>query len=56
MKDKAHLSHIYCKVKNWIRREKQITQLDQDVHVYECGGLDGNTFVYDLSLSLYIFF
>ena len=27
--------HIYCKVKDWIHRENQITQSDQDVHEYE---------------------
>ena len=33
IKDKAYLHHIYCKVKNWIHREDQIIQSDQDVHV-----------------------
>jgi hypothetical protein len=36
IKDKAYLHHIYCKVKNWIHREKEFIQSDQDVHVYGC--------------------
>jgi hypothetical protein len=38
IKDNAYLHHIYCKVKNWIQRENQIIQSDQDVHKYGCDG------------------
>ena len=37
IKDKAYLHHIYCKVKDWIHRENQIIQSDQDVYVYGYG-------------------
>jgi hypothetical protein len=38
MKDKAHLHHIYCKVKDRIQGEKQVIQSDQVVHVYGYSG------------------
>ena len=52
MKDKAHLYHIYCKVKNWIHREKYIIQSNQDVHMYEVWWMKWRLLVYDLFLSI----
>jgi len=34
MNGKAYMHHIYFNVKNYIQGEKQVIQLDQDVHMY----------------------
>ena len=52
MEDKAYLSHIYCKVKDRIQREKQIIQSDQDVHVYGLWWMEWKLLFCGLSLSL----
>src|SRR6185437_11050220 len=49
MKDKAYFYYIYCKVKDRIQKEKQVIQLDQDVHVYGLWRMEWKLLLYDLS-------